>query len=102
MGIATDALALVTGFGSVLVVHATGTTRGLLDDAEQQVLTGDGTTALMRSRVLLVAVAALPDLAAEDSLSVGALGDDTSLTAYRVTDIRRQADGVLWEVAVVP
>lgn len=98
--IAADALRLVTGFGSVRVVHASAETRGLLDDDDSLVALPDGSTGRWRTRQLLLAAATLPALAVEDTLQVGTLTSDTTLTSYRVTDIRRQADGVLWEVQV--
>lgn len=101
MSILTDVLRLVSGFGSVRVTHSTGETRGLLDDADQLVQLGDGTVSKYNGRVLLIAASALPDLAEEDTLEIGSLVSDTDTTSYRVTDIRRQADGTLWEVQVV-
>lgn len=100
MGLLTDGLALVTGFGSVKVVYGSVTTRGLLDDAEAPVDMGDGTTVMVRTRVLRVATAAIPSIAAEGTISIGALEDDDTLTSYRVTEVAREADGVITQVQV--
>ena len=99
--IASDVLRLVTGFGSVRVVHSTGETRGLLDDDDTIVQLPDGSTGKWRGRQLLIAAAALPDLVAEDTLDIGTLADDDDLATYRVSDVRRQADGTVWEVQVM-
>lgn len=101
MSLTSDVLRLTTGFGSVRVVHNSGETRGLLDDDDSLVALPDGTTGKWRGRQLLIAAAALPDLAVEDTLDCSTIADDDDLTSYRVTDIRRTADGLLWEVQVI-
>ena len=101
MGIIADGLALVTGFGSIKVVHEGVTTRGILDDAESPVDMGDGTTVLVRSRVLRVATASLPTLGAEDTIQLGGVEDDATLTSYRVTQVAKEADGVITQVQVI-
>ena len=97
-----DALDLVTGFGSVRVVHSTGETRGLLDDAEAEQQIGDGTTVVKRGRMLRIATDALPDLVVEDTLQVGDLDDDDDLTTYRVLDPLKESDGLITRLFVVP
>jgi len=91
---------------SVRVVAPSGSTRGLLDDQESVVGTSaaglePGETMLRRERVLHLAAQALPALTRKQTIQVGAIGDDDTLTTYRVRDIRRTADGLVWEVLVV-
>lgn len=99
MTITADVRAILTGFGSVAVETGTVTTRGLWDDAEAINPTPYG-DALIRTRRLLLAVADVPALAREDSISVGAIEDDATRTTYRVVDVQRQADGLVLEVYV--
>lgn len=101
MSLKTDVTRLTTGFGSVRVTHSTGETRGLLDDDDSLVALPDGTTGRWRGRQLLLAGDALPDLAVEDTLTIGTVAEDQDTTDYRVTDIRRTADGLMWEVQLV-
>lgn len=99
MTVVDDARAIVTGFGSVRVVAGTVDTRGLFDDAEADAVTPGG-DAVVRVRVLTLVGADVPDLAREDTISIGTLTDDQNLTGYRVVDIQRLADGILWRVPV--
>lgn len=101
MSLQSDALALVTGFGSVAVRYGGITTRGLLDNEDTPVALGDGTALLTSGLQLLVAADALPGLRAEDTLAIGTLASESDLTDYRVVDVRHQADGVLLQVLVV-
>ncbi|MCC7132482.1 MAG: hypothetical protein IT352_07555 [Gemmatimonadales bacterium] len=96
-----DVVAMVTGFGSVLVVTDQGSTRGLWGDAEVEIDAGRQTY-LTTHRVLLVATSAVTDfaIAREDTLSVGAQDDDTTRTTYRVVDRRTESDGLLTRLAV--
>jgi len=93
-----DVVALCTGFGSVRVVHSTGETRGLLDDAEAEQQLGDGSTVAKRGRVLRIPADALPNLVAEETLEVGDLDDDEDLTTYRILDTLRESDGLVWRL----
>lgn len=101
MSILTDARALVTGFGSVVVQYGGLTTRGLLDDEDTPIALGDGTALLTAGKQLLVAADTLVGLRAEDTLTIGSLASDVDVTSYRVVDVRKQADGVLLQVRVV-
>jgi hypothetical protein len=100
VSLTSDARAIVTGFMSVRVLAGTVETRGLFDDAESAVPTGDGMMTVIRGRALTVVGADLPDLAREDTIQVGAIEDDNDLTSYRVVDIQRMADGIIWQVVV--
>ena len=91
---------------SVRVVTPSASTRGLLDDQESVVATTvsglePGEAMLVRERMLHLAAGAVPALARNQAIHVGAIGDDDTLTTYRVRDIRRTADGLVWEVLVV-
>jgi siroheme synthase (precorrin-2 oxidase/ferrochelatase) len=98
--IAADARVLVTGFGSVRVQAGTVVTRGLLDDEDNLIEVGDGSTAVVRTRALLLVGEDVPVLARESTVSIGTLASDQDLTDYRVVDIQRQADGIVWRVLV--
>ncbi|HEV8456376.1 MAG TPA: hypothetical protein VGQ24_15875 [Gemmatimonadales bacterium] len=98
MGLRSDVVSILSGFGSVRVVHSTGETRGVLDDAEAEQQLGDGSTVAKRGRLLRIPAAALPTLVAEDSLDVGDPEDDETLVTYRVLDTLRESDGLIWRL----
>jgi len=100
MTIASDVRTMVTGFGSVRVEAGTVSTRGLFDDADAEAMVGDGSTALIRGRALTLVGADVPALAREDTIRIGSLASDADLTSYRVVDIQRQTDGIVWRVLV--
>lgn len=95
------------GPGSVLVRFGSLQTRGFFDDEESVITSGSGASglepgeaALVRERVLRIRALSLPGLARHQSLEIGAVGHDDTLTSYRVRDIRRTADGLEWEIPV--
>lgn len=93
--IGDDALAIVTGFGSVKVVKDGVSTRGLFDDEHALLSMDDGDAAQTRVRVLRIVTGALGTVAAESSVQVGTLDSDTALTTYRVLDVWQEADGLV-------
>lgn len=98
--LADDVRMMTTGFGSVLVEAGAVTTRGLWDDAQASVDLIGGMTQLQDGKALWIAAVDVPDLRAEDTITVGAVDDDTDRTTYRVADIHRAADGLLLRVFV--
>lgn len=98
-----DVIAMVTGFGSVILVTSVGVTRGLWSDHDVEMDVGRY-TALTNHRVLLVAtsLATLHSLDSEDTVQVGAVDDDATLTTYRIVDRRKESDGLLTRLIVAP
>lgn len=107
MSILSDLRAIVTDpFLSVLVVAGGVTTRGTLDDQESVAMSSGGALeagegVLIRERTLTLVAEDVPLLARYETIQIGAIGDDETLTDYRVRDIRRQTDGAALEVVVV-
>lgn len=107
MGLLADLAAVVTDPFMAQRVVANGVeTRGMLDDQEAVMVTAGGALeagegVLVRERVLTLVASTVPTLARKQTIQIGAVEDDDTLTDYVVRDIRRQTDGLLIEVVVV-
>lgn len=99
MSLAADVRMMCTGYGSVLVRAGTVTTRGLWDDVDLEQVLG-GQSLLSRRRTLVLAAAVVPALAAEDTITVGAVEDDATVVTYTVVDVTRESDGAILRVLV--
>jgi len=93
VSIPADLDALVTGFGSVALVHGDVTGRGLLDEEDGVVQDASGSDVLQRRVVLTVRRSSFPDLAANDVVLI-------ERSEYRVGDVLLSADGLIAQAVV--